>query len=57
MAIGFDGYAIGGVSVGEPEDVANLALRLASEESAFATGQLYVIDGGLTAHAPAFSFA
>jgi NAD(P)-dependent dehydrogenase (short-subunit alcohol dehydrogenase family) len=43
--------------VGEPEDVAKLALWLASEESAFATGQLYVIDGGLTAHAPSFSFA
>ena len=38
--------------LGRPEDIANLALWLASDESAFATGQLYVHDGGLTAHAP-----
>ena len=38
--------------LGRPEDIANLALWLAGEESAFATGQLYVHDGGLTAHAP-----
>ena len=38
--------------LGRPEDIANLALWLASDESAFATGQLFVHDGGLTAHAP-----
>ena len=38
--------------LGRPEDISNLALWLASEESSFATGQLYVHDGGLTAHAP-----
>ena len=38
--------------LGRPEDIASLALWLASDESAFATGQLYVHDGGLTAHAP-----
>lgn len=38
--------------LGRPEDIANLALWLASDESTFATGQLYVHDGGLTAHAP-----
>ena len=38
--------------LGRPEDIANLALWLASDESAFATGQLHVHDGGLTAHAP-----
>ena len=38
--------------LGRPEDIANLALWLAGDESAFATGQLYVHDGGLTAHAP-----
>ena len=38
--------------LGRPADIANLALWLACDESAFATGQLYVHDGGLTAHAP-----
>jgi 3-oxoacyl-[acyl-carrier protein] reductase len=32
--------------VGKPEDVANLALFLASDESSFITGQVIVIDGG-----------
>ena len=32
---------------GTPEDVANLALFLASDESSFITGQTIVIDGGL----------
>jgi len=35
--------------LGTPEDVANLALFLASDESAFITGALIVIDGGITA--------
>lgn len=38
--------------LGRPEDVASLALWLASDESSFATGQLYVLDGGLTARNP-----
>ena len=37
---------------GQPEDIANFALWLASDESAFATGQVYVMDGGLTAASP-----
>jgi NAD(P)-dependent dehydrogenase (short-subunit alcohol dehydrogenase family) len=32
-----------------PEEVASLAVFLASDEAAFATGQSYVLDGGLTA--------
>jgi len=38
--------------VGQPADIANMALWLASDESAFTTGQLFVCDGGLTARAP-----
>jgi NAD(P)-dependent dehydrogenase (short-subunit alcohol dehydrogenase family) len=34
---------------GEPEDVANAALFLASEESDFVTGQVIAVDGGETA--------
>lgn len=38
--------------LGEPQDIANLATWLASDEASFASGQLFVLDGGLTAHAP-----
>jgi NAD(P)-dependent dehydrogenase (short-subunit alcohol dehydrogenase family) len=34
--------------IGEPIDVANLALFLASDQSGFITGQNLVIDGGET---------
>jgi 2-keto-3-deoxy-L-fuconate dehydrogenase len=37
---------------GQPQDVANLAAWLASDESEFATGQMFVLDGGLTAASP-----
>ncbi len=37
---------------GTPTDIANMALWLASEASSFATGQCYVVDGGLTAASP-----
>ncbi|HVM65278.1 MAG TPA: glucose 1-dehydrogenase [Acidimicrobiales bacterium] len=36
--------------LGKPEDVANLVLFLASDESAYITGQVIVVDGGTTAH-------
>jgi len=35
--------------LGKPEDVASLALYLASDESSFMTGSSIVLDGGLTA--------
>jgi NAD(P)-dependent dehydrogenase (short-subunit alcohol dehydrogenase family) len=37
---------------GEPADIANLAAWLASDEAAFATGQCYTLDGGMTAASP-----
>ena len=37
---------------GLPEDIANLALFLASDESSFITGQDFLVDGGLTAGRP-----
>ena len=37
---------------GQPNDVAAMALWLASDEAAFATGQCFTVDGGLTAASP-----
>lgn len=34
---------------GEPDDIANLVLWLASDEARYASGQLWVLDGGLSA--------
>lgn len=39
--------------LGQPEDVAAMALWLASDESSFASGQTFTVDGGLTAASPA----
>lgn len=36
--------------LGQPEDVANLVVFLASEESRYITGQMITIDGGMSAH-------
>jgi 2-keto-3-deoxy-L-fuconate dehydrogenase len=32
--------------LGTPDEIANLALYLASDEASFTTGQAYIIDGG-----------
>lgn len=37
---------------GQPQDIANMAVWLASEEAEFANGQMFVVDGGLTAASP-----
>ncbi len=37
---------------GKPQDVAKLAVWLASDAASFVTGQCYIIDGGLTAASP-----
>ena len=34
---------------GLPEDIAGLAVFLASDESAYCTGGIYMADGGMTA--------
>jgi NAD(P)-dependent dehydrogenase (short-subunit alcohol dehydrogenase family) len=36
--------------VGQPDDVADLVVFLASEESRYITGQMIAIDGGMSAH-------
>lgn len=37
---------------GKPSDIASMAVWLASDDAAFATGQLFTIDGGMTASSP-----
>lgn len=39
--------------IGQPEEVAALALFLCSDESSFCSGQPFIVDGGLTAGVPA----
>jgi glucose 1-dehydrogenase len=36
--------------IGKPEDVASLAVFLASDEASYVTGATYFVDGGLTWH-------
>ena len=37
---------------GQPKDIAALAVWLASDESAFTTGQCFTVDGGMTSASP-----
>ena len=37
---------------GQPHDIAAMAVWLASDEAGFATGQLFTVDGGMTAASP-----
>jgi 2-keto-3-deoxy-L-fuconate dehydrogenase len=34
--------------LGTPEEIAAIAVYLASDESAYTTGQVFIIDGGIT---------
>jgi meso-butanediol dehydrogenase / (S,S)-butanediol dehydrogenase / diacetyl reductase len=43
-----DGIPMG--RLGDPQEVANMALFLASDEASFVTGAAMVVDGGLNAH-------
>ncbi len=36
--------------LGDPDDIANLVVFLASDESRYITGQMIIIDGGMSAH-------
>lgn len=38
--------------LGKPEDIANMAAWLVSDQAAFVTGQCFICDGGLTAASP-----
>ncbi|MEL7256429.1 MAG: SDR family oxidoreductase [Pseudomonadota bacterium] len=37
---------------GHPEDIAAMAVWLASDDASFATGQMFTVDGGMTAASP-----
>jgi NAD(P)-dependent dehydrogenase (short-subunit alcohol dehydrogenase family) len=37
-------------SVGQPEDIADVVVFLASDESRYMTGQMLAVDGGMSAH-------
>ena len=44
------GRAVLTTHLGEPEDIANTVVFLASDESRYITGQLLSVDGGMSAH-------
>jgi NAD(P)-dependent dehydrogenase (short-subunit alcohol dehydrogenase family) len=44
------GRAVLTPNLGQPDDIADLVLFLASDESRYITGQMIAIDGGMSAH-------
>ena len=42
---------------GKPEDIAEMALFLASDAASFVTGQCYSVDGGFNSHTPIYGDA
>lgn len=39
--------------IGQPEDIGGVAVFLASRAAAYITGQVLIVDGGITAREPA----
>jgi meso-butanediol dehydrogenase/(S,S)-butanediol dehydrogenase/diacetyl reductase len=50
LARNLHAHALG--RLGRPEEIANVAVWLASDESSFVTGEAIVVDGGLRAQSP-----